>query len=391
MTYELQMFLEGYESYLVAVEGISSGDSAKSYVSYCKKACNRTGRQDFLQRIAESTDFQVQLSYCFVLLSELYKIVEFDPSTETIIYHDINAIRKLERYIRHKAGSHVWKIPGKKARSPQSPKSKNALPCLVDFGDDEATPHVSYHENAQGLHVEGLCGRIEEVYSLVVWFANKVFGPSCTQWDDSKIPIVLSAECPVDYYPKGDSYIAKELAEMGEQKQRPLTQDEAQKTLEDKHFGDRRLGCFDSTGPRIVIYYRNFECFSRREYFAMVANTLAHEFVHYMEYTHCKSQGVSYYKNKKLSEAMADFFALLYSVYNAHTAVAENRYKVWQKRLGTSWPYSEAINFCSVNGRWMNFSELYGDYLNHGCVFKLARVFECCANAPQAYQLLKKL
>ena len=145
------------------------------------------------------------------------------------------------------------------------------------------------------------------------------------------------------------------------------------------------------------MYYNAIGGKTRKEMIAGLANVLAHEYMHYMEYRYCLLRGVTSYKNEKLSEAMAEFFGVLYVLQrkcfsnyalNEKANVAEHRYNEWVNRFGTCWPYAEALHFYTVNGNTSGFSFNYADYVNNGATNKLVEVFINCFDHKCAYKIM---
>ena len=177
------------------------------------------------------------------------------------------------------------------------------------------------------------------------------------------------------------------------------SQAEANRILEKaKQFTDTVTGEFvKAEQPYIVLYYKAIGGKNKEEKIARLANVLAHEYMHYMEYRYCLAHAVESYQNEKLSEAMADFFGVLYVLQrkwfsnyalNEKANVAEHRYNEWVNRFGTCWPYAKALHFYTVCGNTMKFSDKYCDYEQHGSVKKLCEVFGNSYDSMAAYNSL---
>ena len=150
---------------------------------------------------------------------------------------------------------------------------------------------------------------------------------------------------------------------------------------------------YDQFGPHIVLYYNVIG-----DVLEKFVQVLAHEYMHYMEYRYCSANGVSFYVNEEVSEAMADFFSVAYSIKchkNLHSGelvkVARERYNHWEKRFYSPWPYAQALLFYKVCGKTMTFSDDYTDYEIHGSIQKLVSVFGSCTDTNQAYNILKNM
>jgi hypothetical protein len=125
------------------------------------------------------------------------------------------------------------------------------------------------------------------------------------------------------------------------------------------------------------------------EYVSMVMNVLAHEFVHYLEHEYCKHNKVQHYQDVRVSEAIADFFGLLFSCYRSEIIriafdwdVVEKRYNAWIEREGSGWPYAYALHFLRAPYK-SKFSEYSDAELDAACE-KLRRVFKATTNAGVA-------
>ena len=104
--------------------------------------------------------------------------------------------------------------------------------------------------------------------------------------------------------------------------------------------------------PYIKIYFNQFEAKSMEEYVSMIMNVLAHEFAHYLEFEYCKRYKVPHYQDERVSEAIADFFGLLFSCFRSELIitsfdldVVDKRYNGWLAREGSGWPYAYALHF----------------------------------------------
>jgi hypothetical protein len=157
----------------------------------------------------------------------------------------------------------------------------------------------------------------------------------------------------------------------------------------------RICGTFvDEPYPHIEIYFNQFSASCWDEYLAKVGNVLAHEYLHYLEYEHCRRNGHESYADDRVSEALADFFGALYSIDRAtknDLAVALNKYNLWRVLDGSGWPYAYALYFYCIKGKEMPFSSNYADYIRHGSINKLVDVFDATPIPKDAYDKLMKL
>ena len=212
-----------------------------------------------------------------------------------------------------------------------------------------------------------------------------------------RIPVVLSPAIKKKTYKADENYWSQKIYELSLKKNGDITKEEVLQILKKKSFTDHITGEFcigyNQFGPHIILYYNVIHGVTIEEKLANFANVLAHEYMHYMEWRYCSAMGVMHYSNENLSEAMADFFAVLYSIKcnNAEpTKVAHTRYETWVKRFGSRWPYAQALHFCTISGNRIDYSDHYTDYETHGSVDKLIAVFDNCYQPDIAYNILKK-
>lgn len=212
-----------------------------------------------------------------------------------------------------------------------------------------------------------------------------------------RIPVIFSPVIKKKTYKADDHYTSHKIAELAREKCGEITQAEILDIMKQKSFTTQIAGEFysgyDQFGPHIVLYYNVIG--DVMEKFAQV---LAHEYMHYMEYRYCSANGVSFYANEEVSEAMADFFSVAYAVEwhkRLHSRelveFARERYNLWEKRFYSPWPYAQALLFYKVCGKTMAFSEDYADYETHGSMQKLVSVFGRCTDTDQAYDILKNM
>ncbi len=238
---------------------------------------------------------------------------------------------------------------------------------------------------------------LESSYECIMGFGRNLLGhiDSLDERID-RIPVILSPEKKKKTYTADDKWLSKKIAEYSRKCQGNVSEQVILKFLQNKTFTDNILGEFcrgnREFGPYIVLYYNVIGGETDQKRIANFANVLAHEYMHYMEYVYCSPKGVKDYSNEFLSEAMADFFGLLYSIRypNAESLnVTHARYNDWKKNFYTCWPYAEALYFYSIDSIKMDYSDIYTDYENHGSVEKLKKVFFECHDAKKAYKTLK--
>lgn len=267
-------------------------------------------------------------------------------------------------------------------------------PALITRGHFQLYPDAAL----DGID-DDLLMRMEGEYECIMAFGRDEFFTNACQERIDRIPVILSPEIKKKTYKLSDDEIAKQICELAQKKGGNVTEKEITAILKNKEgFTDLISGEFVKLEePYIVLYYHAIGGKTREELVAGLANVLAHEYMHYMEYRYCLSKGVASGKNKKLSEAMADFFGVLYLLQrrwfinyalNEKTHVAERRYNGWVDRFGTCWPYAEALHFYTVNADIMGFSHDYGNYIKHGAINKFIEVFINSFDHQRAYRIM---
>ena len=151
--------------------------------------------------------------------------------------------------------------------------------------------------------------------------------------------------------------------------------------------------------PLIKIYFNQFDSADWDEYFAEISQTLAHEYMHYLEYEYCRRSGNKSFNDANVSEALADFFSVIYSLNRGterfvitkkeRIEVAEKSYNEWVKWDGSGWPYAYALYF--MKKRIKGFSPIFREYYDNGCIEKLRTVFVATLNPKDAYGKLVTL
>lgn len=398
MSKDLHYLLMAYEDYIVHTKKNSLG-TAETYSSHLRSACVYTRLDKQLEKIASESGTGAQLSLCYELydaLTELKNDPDCPRELSTVGNYQ-SAVKTLIEYLLHLAGAPAPTVT--KAVKPvvtvTLPEESYTTPCLmIPLGKDEKAPHVSYKSVPESKRVTGLCSYIEELLHGICRFASELLE---SFFPDGEIPlptVILSAKCPTKYWYKGDGYIAKEIAEKGAREGRPLDADEILPLLQDNCFCDRMLGRFCHEGPHahIEIYFMNFDTKSRSEFLTVIANTLAHECMHYFEHLYREYTSHDGEKALKVSEAMAEFFSVLYSLSIGHKAVSHRRYDAWEERFGSHWHYAEALRFYTVGGFRLPFSDNYRDYgllePYYDSVTKLLEVFARAKDSEAAYDTL---
>lgn len=189
---------------------------------------------------------------------------------------------------------------------------------------------------------------LEQEYASILQFAQMLL----RQGNFDYIPVIISDETPIQDGPEEEQSVTGRF--------------------------------FWGPKPYIEIYYRNIKSGDA----ARLRNCLAHEYLHYLHYMHAKAEYDN--ANKNLKEALADFFAVLYSIHRHNKddlAQAKARYATWRK-FENRWPYAFALYLYSVHGREMTFSTNYKQYEQHGCIGKFIQIFLSTTHPGSAYDSL---
>ena len=268
-----------------------------------------------------------------------------------------------------------------------------APPKRGNDSSEEYSRLVKYNTNVSGSEkVEDLCDRIESEYrELVYHFARDVFGNYFQQDFPPLIKVLLCKECPSKIYLNSDTYVAKKVNELINLGKMVSSVDVA-KIL---RFNMRIAGEFISRDvPYIKIYFNQFDANSMEEYVSMIMNVLAHEFAHYLEYEYCKQNYAKHYQDARVSEAIADFFGVLFSQYRSKhlentfdIQVIEKRYQLWKERDGSGWPYAYALHF--LNEPYKNDLAEYSDVEMEAARDKLRGVFAASLDPKEAFKQLE--
>ncbi len=275
--------------------------------------------------------------------------------------------------------------------------SKNGIPVRAEACDNDCRWVYYNHNVNNGERIATLAKKLEVEYLEYIYnFAQKIFRQLFGDDFPDPIEVVLCKECPTEKYDHPDEYIRdriNELVKNGE------TVD-LEKTSEILRHTDYITGRFcESPKPHIEIYFKQFLFINFDEDFAQISQVLAHEFMHYMIYAYRKLHTSTSGKSKNVSEALADFFGVLYSVNRANNLNIPNlkaarelaaamRYDTWVRLNGSGWPYSSALHFYNVNSITMPFSYQFADYASHGSIYKLIEVFAFMPNMRSAYRKL---
>lgn len=268
-------------------------------------------------------------------------------------------------------------------------------PCQ---GRDENRELVYYNDNVDiNKRVEGLCEKLEiEYVEYLRHFALDIFR-DIIDVDFCLPKVVLCKECPSEIWTNSDSFVTRKVNELIKKGDFANEQEEIAQILRHR---SRILGEFiHNPQPLIKIYFNQFDSADWDEYFAKISQTLAHEYMHYLEYEYCRIFRKKSYNDANLSEALADFFSVIYSLKRAtdrsvimakdRIEVAEKRYNEWVKWDGSGWPYAYALYF--MEKRISGFSPVFAEYYVKGCIEKLRTVFAAALYPKDAYGELVNL
>ena len=264
-------------------------------------------------------------------------------------------------------------------------------------GRDENRELVYYNDNVDiNKRVEGLCEKLEiEYIEYLSHFALYIFR-DIIDVDFSLPKVVLCKECPSKIWTNSDSFVTSKVNELI--KKGDLVNEQQIAQILRHHT--RIAGEFiHNPRPLIKIYFNQFDSADWNEYFAEISQTLAHEYMHYLEYEYCRRSRKKSYKDANVSEALADFFSVIYSLNRGtdrfvitdkdRIDVAEKRYNEWVKWDGSGWPYAYALYF--MKKRIKGFSPIFREYYDKGCIEKLRTVFVATLNPKDAYGKLVNL
>ena len=264
-------------------------------------------------------------------------------------------------------------------------------------GRDENSELVYYNDNVDiNKRVEGLCEKLEiEYIEYLTHFASYIFRDIID--GEFYLPkVVLCKECPSKIWTNSDSFVTRKVNELI--KKGDLVNEQQIAQILRHHT--RICGEFiHNPHPLIKIYFNQFDSADWYEYFAEISQTLAHEYMHYLEYEYCRRSGNKSFNDANVSEALADFFSVIYSLKRAtdifditakyRIEVAEKRYNEWVKWDDSGWPYAYALYF--MKKRIKGFSPIFREYYDKGCIEKLRIVFVATLNPKDAYDKLVNL
>ena len=390
----IEKFLDEYRDYLKSVHF----KSAKKYRGYLENAYHQIPEtKSVLDRMTKEKDHLKQLKNCVQATELIYhaKEKERDPAKRKDYGDSHSAAMKLVDFIQ----SRVVTIPDDHLTE----RNISAIfdgrigttmkkPCrLPEQGPDQETDHITYKKTVTpDQQIPGLCDFLEQEYECILGFARGIVGNWIDTLHPRRIPVELSKDCPAEIYLNTDEYVTRKINELVKQNKK-ITVKETKKIL--RHETPILGLFFEVPYPHIEIYYRQIESSCWEEYKAKIAQVLAHEYMHYLEFARCREHSVDPFFDKRLSEGMADFFGVLYSIKRAKAydpEIAEKRYDAWVEHFGGNWPYANALYFYKAGKKKMGFSTVFADYVSFGCTQKLMGVFNIIHDSFTAYDRMTK-
>jgi hypothetical protein len=383
-------FVDKYYEFLVK----SRFKSAKDYRTYILDVYkNISGAKSLLNKLSKEKDDLKRIKYCSNLAEIVYhrKEIELDASKKKTISNLHSAVTKLfdfifsqidilpADYLVERNISAIWdgRI-GLTMKKPYNPPHQ---------GKDVETEHVKYEINVlQKEQVPELCSVLENEYERIIDFAKIVFENWSQVIDMSKIPVVLKKECPAYIYLNNDEYVTKKINELIERGEKISVEDTKSLLRHEERIGGTFKEVID---VHIEIFYRQIDFSCEEHYIAKLACILAHEYAHYLEYAYCEFHGKMPFMDDNVSEAIADFFGVLYSLYRSgrfDIETANHRYNAWKEFEGSGWPYSYALYF--LHKPYRSALTDYTDAEIGDCVEKLRRVFSAVLDPCDAYEKL---
>lgn len=301
-----------------------------------------------------------------------------------------------------RAALHAYYEFASNTKTGWTPISPSAPSTIVGTRTGKTTQGVAslvVYENSvpNRDRIPGLCEFVEKEYEKIREFARRLL---VHIWEEfPAIPVYLSKECPqkTHYYDrefllcKMRGYCAK-CERLGceppycridrvLEKYAPFTEN-----INGRYF--------DGSEPHILLYFKNFDKphdLSNHHFVAEIAKTLAHEYFHFLHAYYVSTvtkNTVNPFEDKRISEAMADFFGVLYSHEKGNSAIVEERYTLWKKRDMHVWPYAYALHFLRAPYK-SEFSKYSKAEIDVACA-KLREVFKASPNVAAAFDLLTR-
>lgn len=229
----------------------------------------------------------------------------------------------------------------------------------VGIGIYKAYPDVAglvVYENSVPScdRISGLCEFIEKEYEKIRVFARRVL---MNIWQDfPALPVYLSKERPEKTYYYDREFLLDQMREYcskcDEHRCEPPYCGVSEVLERYAPFTDCIVGRFyDCNEPHIVLYFKNFSKphdMSNNQFKAAIKQTLAHEYLHFLHAYYVATatrHACKPFDDERVSEAMADFFGVLYSRESGDSTIVESRYTLWKRRNKDVWPYAYALHF----------------------------------------------
>ena len=270
-----------------------------------------------------------------------------------------------------------------------------------------AAPYKTYkdvlglvvYENSvpNSARIPGLCEFIEKEYEKIREFARRVL---VDIWQDfPAVPVYLSKERPEKTYYYDREFLLRKMREYCAKCERESCEPPYCRIdgVLEKYapFTDRINGrYFDGIEPHIVLYFKNFDKphnLSNHHFAAEISQTLAHEYWHFLHAYYVSTitrNTVDPFEDERVSEAMADFFCVLYSRERSDSAIVEERYTLWREKDKNIWPYAYALHFLSAPYK-VKFSAYDDAEIVKACK-KLRHVFKATPNVAVALDILTR-
>lgn len=283
--------------------------------------------------------------------------------------------------------------------TPISPSAPSAIVGTRSSNPPKGVASLVVYENSvQGCdRIPGLCEFVEKEYEKIREFARRML---VNIWQDfSAIPVYLSKECPEKTYYYDREFLLCQMREyckkcesIGCEPPYCRIDGVLEKYAPFTHRINGRY--FDGVKPHIVLYFKNFDKphdLSNHHFAAEIAKTLAHEYLHFLHAYYVSTitrNTIDPFEDERLSEAMADFFGVLYSHVRGDNAIVEERYTLWKRRNMNVWPYAYALHLLRAPYK-SKFSE-YSDTEIDAAREKLRDIFRATPDVRVALSKLTK-
>lgn len=364
-----ERFLSVFENYALRERGCkrkTANDYKKYLICVNDNAMSKMGYPDYLEWLSECSRYDRAMDYVLKITSSI-------PLTLTNV-DDVSsyycATKLLKQFVHH--------IFSDGSSWPQLGKDKKNIDYI------EYCNEVAIEER-----VPNLCVDIKNEYIRIVDFAKHIFGDLFEEDVYTFVPVKLNFDKPVQVYDLNKEYIDA-LSER--RKNREDTTEEENDMLKYKTITCHTLAKFyRGVDPSIEIFYRNISADTYNDYLSRVKNCLAHEYMHYLHACYCDKIGdYSTFNFDKISEGIAEFFAMMFTLYRGSSFdvhLAEKKYLTWTKMFDSGWPYADALYMYKVNGTENYYTEQVWDFEKNGCIDKLINVLKDSINFTAALKI----